>query len=203
MIGYLCGLIQTGFFYSKKKDFDLRSHGSGNTGMTNAMRTMGAKAGAIVFAGDVLKCALAMVIVWLLFRNVPTADVKLLEIYAAFGVILGHDFPFYLKFKGGKGMSSTAGMFLSMPAMIPFGIAFFLIPVLVTRYVSIGSIVVSAALPFIAYFGWRMGWYYVNGTHLTELIILFAVIGILNICRHHANIGRLLRGEENKFSIGK
>ena len=203
LIGYLCGLIQTGFFYSKKKDFDLRSQGSGNTGMTNAMRVMGKKAGAIVFAGDVLKCALAMLIVWILYHNVMTADVKLLEFYAAFGVILGHDFPFYLKFRGGKGMSSTAGMFLAMPPMIPFGIAFFLIPVLISRYVSLGSIIVSAALPFIVYFGCRVGWIYQSGTHLPELIILMCVIGILNICRHHANIGRLIHGNENKIGAKK
>lgn len=199
LIGYLCGLIQTGYFYSRKKDFDLRSQGSGNTGMTNAMRVMGKKAGVIVFAGDVLKCALAMLIVWVLYHNVMTADVKLLEFYAAFGTILGHDFPFYLKFKGGKGMSSTAGMFLAMPAMIPFGIAFFLIPVLVTGYVSVGSIIVSAALPLIVWIGHTTGLFYANGTHFPELVVLMCVIGILNICRHHQNIGRLLHGNENKI----
>ena len=100
-------------------------------------------------------------------------------------------------------MSSTAGMFLAMPKLIPFGIAFFLIPVLLTRYVSLGSIIVSAALPFIAYGGYRLGWFYAGGENLTEMLVLFTLIAVLNICRHHANIGRLLHGNENKLGKGK
>lgn len=199
-IGYVCGLFQTGYFYSKKRDFDLRAHGSGNSGTTNTIRTMGWKAGGIVFAGDVLKCICAVFLVWLLYHKIWGPDIKLLEIYAAFGSILGHDFPIYLKFKGGKGMACTAGLIMAAAwPLIPWELAVFLIPVLATRYVSLGSILASAGLPVFTLVTHAMGWYYVKGTHFPELVVVMCLIGALNISRHHANIGRLLHGTENKI----
>ncbi len=203
-IGYLFGLFQTGYFYSKKKDFDLRSHGSGNSGTTNTIRTMGWKAGGIVFAGDLFKCILAVLLVGFLYRPVWGADVKLLELYAAFGAILGHDFPFYLKFQGGKGMACTAGLIIAAASpLIPWELVLFLILVLATRYVSLGSIIASIGLPVFAFITHKMGLYYAGGTYFTELMVLMCVIGALNISRHHANIGRLVHGTENKFGSHK
>lgn len=203
-IGYLCGLFQTGYFYSRKKDFDLRANGSGNSGTTNTIRTMGWKAGGIVFLGDVLKCFLAVFLVWLIYHKVETVDLKILQIYGAAGCILGHDYPFYLNFKGGKGMACTAGMIgCVLPVMIPIELAVFLIPVFTTRYVSLGSILVSIGLPIFAGLFHSAGWLYAEGTHMTEFILLLCAIGALNIFRHRSNIVRLLHGNENKIGSKK
>jgi acyl phosphate:glycerol-3-phosphate acyltransferase len=203
-IGYLCGLFQTGYFYSKKKDFDLRANGSGNSGTTNTIRTMGWKAGGIVFLGDVLKCFLAVFLVWLIYHKVETVDVKLLQIYGAAGCILGHDFPFYLNFKGGKGMACTAGMIgCALPMMIPVELAVFLIPVFITRYVSLGSILVSIGLPIFAWLFHSAGWLYVGGSHVMEFFLLLCAIGALNVFSHRSNIVRLIYGNENKIGVKK
>ena len=95
IIGYLFGLIQTAYFYGKSKGIDIREHGSGNSGTTNALRVMGTKAGLIVFAGDCLKCIVAVVIVRLVLGKIYPEVIDLLSLYTASGCILGHNFPFY------------------------------------------------------------------------------------------------------------
>ena len=110
-IGYLFGLFQTAYIYGKMHGIDIRQHGSGNAGTTNTLRVLGTKAGLIVFAGDVLKCVLAVVVCSILFGKKYPEMVYLWKMYAAAGAILGHNFPFYLNFKGGKGISS--GIFSS------------------------------------------------------------------------------------------
>ncbi len=100
-VGYVCGLFQTSYIYGKKSGIDIREHGSGNAGTTNALRTLGKKAGALTLLGDCLKCVLAVLIARLLFGDHQGADLLALELYAGAGCILGHNFPFYLKFKGG------------------------------------------------------------------------------------------------------
>ena len=111
LIGYVFGLFQTGYFYGMTKHVDIRKHGSGNAGTTNALRTLGWTAGVITFIGDCLKCVLAVVVVHLLFGQ--NENIALLSMYAGMGAVLGHNFPFYLKFKGGKGIAATAGLVLS------------------------------------------------------------------------------------------
>ena len=100
VIGYIFGLIQSGYLYGKANHMDIRQYGSGNAGSTNVLRVMGKKAGAIVFLGDFFKAVFAMAVCRLLFKG--NADVDLLALYAGLGVTLGHNFPFYLKFKGGN-----------------------------------------------------------------------------------------------------
>lgn len=103
-IGYLFGLFQTAYIYGKLHGIDIRNYGSGNAGTTNTLRVLGTKAGLIVLAGDILKCILAIAAVRLLFAGGVHEDMYyLLAMYAALGAILGHDYPFYLGFKGGKG----------------------------------------------------------------------------------------------------
>ena len=111
-IGYLCGMFLSGFLYGKKENVDLRKVGSGNVGTTNTMRNLGVKAGILTLIGDVCKVFMAMVIVWLIFRNRYPDSVKVLELYAGVGCILGHDFPAYMKFKGGKGIAVSFGSLL-------------------------------------------------------------------------------------------
>lgn len=103
LIGYVCGLFQTSFIYGKMHGIDIRNYGSGNAGTTNALRVLGTKAGLIVFAGDVLKCILAVLLARLLFAAGHPDMKYLYMLYAGAGAILGHNFPFYLHFKGGKG----------------------------------------------------------------------------------------------------
>lgn len=93
LIGYILGMFQTGYIYGKLHHIDIRQHGSGNAGATNTLRTLGWKAGLITFAGDIGKAILSMVIAWLLFGEKYPDGVKLLEMYAGFGAVLGHNFP--------------------------------------------------------------------------------------------------------------
>lgn len=99
VIGYAFGLFQTAYFYGKAHGIDIRKHGSGNSGTTNALRVLGTKAGLIVFAGDCLKCMLAIFLTRILFGGSHEDIIYLLALYTATGVILGHNFPFYMNFK--------------------------------------------------------------------------------------------------------
>ena len=113
LIGYFLGIFQTGYLYGKYKGIDIRSQGSGNAGATNTLRVLGYKAGLITFAGDLLKAILAVVIVHVLFGAYFPQELHVLKLYAGFGAVLGHNFPFFLKFKGGKGIACTSGMILA------------------------------------------------------------------------------------------
>lgn len=202
VVGYLCGLIQSGYLYGKSQQIDIRNYGSGNAGTTNALRVLGVKAGAVVFLGDFLKAFLPCIFTRLIFKQQPEIA-NLLVLYTGFGVILGHNYPFYLKFKGGKGIAATAGLLVAMDLkmMLLCLIAFTLI-VLVTRYVSLGSlIVVSIFFIWLVYFGGH-GVYGLSQRRLTEFYIMAGLISAQAFWRHRANIVRLLRGEENKISIG-
>ena len=100
LIGYIFGLFQTSYIYGKMKGIDIRKHGSGNAGTTNTLRVMGKKAGAIVLLCDIMKTGLAMTLVRFLFKNTYGDILPLLALYTGAGAILGHNFPFYLHFKG-------------------------------------------------------------------------------------------------------
>ena len=141
--GYLCGLLQSGYFYGKTHKIDIRKYGSGNSGTTNALRVMGPKAGAVVFFGDFLKSLLPCLAVRLVFQNQPEM-IYVLILYTGFGVILGHNYPFYLQFKGGKGIAATAGLIMATDLrMTLLCLTSFILIVLITRYVSLGSLVVA------------------------------------------------------------
>ena len=139
LIGYGCGLFQTSYIYGRMKGIDIREKGSGNAGTTNALRTLGKKAGIIVMVGDILKCILAAVIVWLLFgRNHPELD-YLLRTWAGFGCIMGHNYPFYMGFRGGKGVACTAGFINTISwQMTIMGNILFFSNLFITHYVSLG-----------------------------------------------------------------
>ena len=111
-IGYVCGLLQSGYLVGKLHHIDIRKSGSGNAGSTNALRVMGWKAGLMTFAGDVLKCFAAVLIVRGLYHG--SNCLALLMMYAGAGVTLGHNFPFYMKFKGGKGIAVSFGVLLAL-----------------------------------------------------------------------------------------
>lgn len=202
VIGYVFGLLQTGYLVGKLNHIDIRKEGSGNAGSTNAVRVMGWKAGLMTFAGDVLKCVLAIFLVRYLYRG--SEYLPLLAMYAGMGATLGHNFPFYLKFKGGKGIAVLAGLVVSTnPAMVPIPLAAFLIAVIFSRYVSLGSLLASTLFFIeVATFG-QYGTFKMAAPYLYEMYILVLLLTILAWYRHKENIKRLLAGEENRFGSGK
>lgn len=201
-IGYLCGQFLSGFIYGKKEKVDLRKTGSGNVGTTNTLRTLGVKAGILTLVGDILKVFLAMFLSWLIFRGRYPQEIRLLELYAGVGAILGHDFPIYMKFKGGKGIASTGGLLIAFcPIAVPVSLGIFILLVAVTRYVSLGSIIGVASVAIQMVILGQLGLINVPDEYLTEVYIIFAFVSILAIVLHHANIGRLMSGTEHKFSL--
>ena len=200
LIGYACGHFLTGFFYGKTQHVDLRKVGSGNVGTTNTYRNLGPKAGVLTLLGDVFKVVLSVLIVWLLYRGNAGVNVKVLEYYAALGTILGHNFPIFMKFHGGKGLACTGGLMVAVcPICVPICLTIFLVTVLTVKYVSLGSILVCISFFIqVLVFG-QMGLLGLAGADLMEVYILAGVVMVLGIVRHHANIGRLMHGTENKF----
>ena len=182
VVGYFFGTFQTGYFYGKAHGIDVREHGSGNSGTTNTLRTLGWKAGAVTFFGDLFKA------------------VKCIELYAGFGAVLGHNFPFFLNFKGGKGIACTSGVILAVcPIAAPICLVLFILAVAITRYVSLGSILVVISFLIQAIVFNHMGLLGVSGNYAVEFDILAACFTAMAIWRHRANIKRLLSGTENKF----
>ena len=199
-MGYAFGLIQTGYFYGKLHSVDLHKYGSGNVGTTNALRVLGWKAGLIVFLGDFLKTVIpCMLVRFVLFQDRPEMTYVLM-LYTAFGVILGHNYPFYMGFKGGKGIAATAGLIFSMDWRVTLiCLVIFVGTVAITRFVSLGSILVVIALTACAvYFGGH-GYFGLGEEYLMEFYGVAAAIALLAIWRHRANIGRLLHGTESKL----
>lgn len=200
VVGYLLGTFQTGYIYGKAHGIDVREHGSGNSGTTNTLRTLGWKAGAVTFAGDLFKAIAAVLIFYFIYRNTYPQAVKCIELYAGFGAVLGHNFPFYLKFKGGKGIACTSGVILAVcPVAAPICLVLFIAAVAITRYVSLGSILVVLAFLIQSVIFNHMGLLGVDGTYVIEFDILVACFTAMAIWRHRANIKRLMNGTENKF----
>ena len=209
-IGYLFGLFQTGYLYGKSQGIDIRSEGSGNAGTTNSLRVLGIKAGLITFAGDLCKAILAVLLVKVLFRNAYPDAVKILELYAGFGAVLGHNFPFYLKFKGGKGIAASSGVVISL-MLFPkycfmftvFGIVFFALVARISRYVSLASLI-GMAMFFVEFLIWGfLGWLPLNGTDLVEGTVIVFALAALAFIRHRSNIVRLVHGTERKIGEKK
>ena len=200
LIGYLFGICQTAYVVGKMNGIDIREHVSGNAGTTNALRVLGKKAGAIVFAGDFLKCFIAIHLVKIIFKSSGADILPLLGLYAATGCILGHNFPIQLNFRGGKGIACTAGLLAAFDIRIGLiALVTFLAIVIVTRYVSLGSMVIVTEFAlFIVIFG-QMGLYHMAQAPLIELYVLAAFLAGMAIYRHRANIVRLLNGTESRI----
>lgn len=205
VIGYVFGLFQTAYFYGKSKGIDIREHGSGNSGTTNALRVLGTKAGLIVFAGDCLKCIFAVVLVRIFFGKTYQDMIYLLCIYTAAGAILGHNFPFYMGFKGGKGIAATAGFVLSFhPTFIPVGILLFFGPFFITHYVSLGSLLVYVGFVTQLIISGQLGLFGdMSQAHLNEMYVVAFLLAVMAFWKHRANIVRLIHGEENKTYLSK
>ena len=199
-IGYLFGMFQTSYIIGKIHHMDIRQYGSGNAGTTNALRTLGKKAGAMTLIGDMLKCVIAILIVDAVFKNRYQEILPLLGMYTAAGCVLGHNFPFYLHFKGGKGIAVSAAVIVVSnlhPVFIGVGLAVFILVVAVTRYVSLGSLIVVWYIPIFTLL------YYRESDLFPVILIVSLLFTILAYIKHKANIIRLIHGTENKFGEKK
>jgi len=202
-VGYLLGSIPFGFLLVKIfRGQDVRQTGSGNIGATNVART-GSKGLAIAtLALDTLKGVIAVVLgSWIGLHSdacasgSPCPAASHLAAIAALAAVVGHMFPVWLKFKGGKGVATALGVFLVLfPKAILISLAIFIIVVAVTRYVSLGSILGAIAFPVAAYFMGNQDW---------QTLLPACVISLMVVVKHHENIRRLLAGNENRFGSRK
>lgn len=191
IIGYILGCCQTGYIIGKLNEIDIRNYGSGNSGTTNTLRVLGKRAAAITFLGDALKGVFSVLIARFLIAPHVSISIVLLMMIAGFGAILGHDFPVFMKFKGGKGVATTGGVLFGMdPRMALICILIFGVIAGISKYVSLASTIMMIAIPFILYA------FYGSQPAIICMGILYAA---LSIWRHRANIVRLLNGTENKL----
>lgn len=193
---YLLGSIPFGYLIVRTRTgADVRASGSGGTGATNVSRRAGKLAGIITLLLDAAKGALAVI----LARAFLTDDfgVNWWVAGASISAVFGHCFPVWLGFRGGKGVATGVGVFLSLSALaVAVAGVIFIIVVALTRYVSLGSILAVAALPLLI---WLLDLYVRPVANLAPILTAAFATGALIILMHHANIGRLLRGTENKF----
>lgn len=203
-IGYVFGLFQTGYIIGRMHGIDIRDHGSGNAGTTNMMRTMGTKAGVLTFFGDSLKCVFAGLVVRLLFGAKYGDILTLLITYASAGVILGHNFPFYLNFRGGKGIAATAGLGATLhPVTLICGLIIFFSAFFATHYVSLGSLLFYVGLMIEVPILGQMGAFHMEQRFLTEMYIVVALLAVMAFYKHRENIRRLIAGTERKTYLTK
>ena len=182
--GYLLGSIPFGYLLGRWQGVDLHREGSGNIGAANAVRVLGKSAGFAVLILDALKGVLAC---WL-------ASSEMLQIVAGFAAVLGHNFPCWLRFQGGKGIATSAGVLLMLaPKSLAIAVGVFLILTAATRVVSVGSLGASIVLPFAVWFvkGWG------------ELLAATTLMGLLAVYQHRDNIRRLRAGTEPRFGKKK
>lgn len=202
VIGYGFGCIQTSFIYGKQQGLDIREHGSGNAGTTNALRVMGRRAGVIVFIGDMGKMILALLFTGLVFRYLGDDHRLLIRLWTAVGVVLGHDFPFYMHFKGGKGVASTGGlMFFLDWRMTIFSFVTFFGLTLLTKLVSLASCVMVTGDLILFTILILTGRINPGIMPVGESLLLMTFIVVLSLIRHKDNIARLLKGEEKPITL--
>ena len=205
VIGYAFGLFQTAFILGKLNGLDIRKSGSGNAGTTNALRTLGLKAGVITFFADILKCIVAVLVTWLIFHNKYPDMVPLLKIWTSAGVTLGHIFPFYMGFKGGKGIAAMGGMIIAFgdPLLIALGLATFFGLLFLTHYASVASLTLITAFFVEIAIGNILGTYGMAPRHRVEMLLVVLALTCLGIALHKGNIQRLLDGTERKTYLKK
>jgi len=201
IMAYLVGSIPFAFIYGKVfKKIDIRQHGSGNVGATNVLRVFGTKAGLIVLFLDIFKgffpvCIMLMLIPLWSISIVGEGGYEWLPVLVGIFAILGHTFSMFLSFKGGKGVATSAGVFLALcPLNFLGAILFFMLVVFLTKYVSLGSILAIIALMISNFMFFDLNIY---------VKIFTLIMAIFIIYTHRTNIKRLLNGTENKISFKK
>lgn len=189
---YLLGSFPTGYLMGRARGIDVRQHGSGNIGATNVGRVLGRNWGFFAFGCDFAKgfVALFLLRVFIIPQN-GTWEVELLLVICGIAAVLGHNYTPWLGFKGGKGVATSAGV---LGALLPVALfivfSIWAVEVLITKYVSLGSVLAATALPIVTYFLYRGQWVYLG---------LACLICVLVVWSHRSNIRRLLNGTESKL----
>jgi glycerol-3-phosphate acyltransferase PlsY len=194
---YLLGSVPTGLVLAKLfSEKDIRQSGSGNIGATNVIRVLGKKLGIITFLGDMLKGFLPVFIGSQIFQSLlPVVTLRFAVCAFGFAAFLGHLFSVYLKFRGGKGVATAFGIFLYLESIaIPIVVVLFILVIAVWRYVSLGSLVSAAAMPFVL-----IGLAYFVQPVSAPSLLLSIVIAFFIFLKHKSNIQRLLMGSENRI----
>jgi len=196
VIAYLIGSLNTSILVSKFIGKDVRKEGSGNAGATNTLRVFGKGAAAIVVLGDALKGVIAILIARLIVGMFTAANVIILPVYvAAFCVVLGHNFPIYFGFKGGKGIMTSAAVIFMLDWRIGLIVFVCAIAIMaITRYVSLGSCIACVIFPISVILMHSGDLYF---------IVLSLAMGALALFMHRANIVRLIKGTESKLNFKK
>ncbi len=187
VFGYFLGCINFAYLIGRfKEHIDIREYGSKNSGTTNAIRVLGWRLGGLTFIGDMLKA-----IVGYLLMYQWTGGSVTLAVYTGAGVIIGHNWPVFLKFKGGKGIAATLGVMMAYDYRAGLLVMLMMFIIIVTtRYVSVASLLLAVLMPifFYVFKGWNI-----------EIIGLGVGLGLLAIFQHRSNIKRLIQGNENKI----
>ena len=194
---YLLGAIPAGYLAGRLAGIDIRNTGSGNIGATNVTRVLGKRYGYPVFLIDFLKGFVAVRISILISERAnPTPTwLELVGILAAVCCVIGHSFPVWLQFKGGKGVATSAGaLFALMPFVLLIGVVIWVVTFQFTRYVSVASMTAAVALPIIIWIMTSLG-----QTHDTTMLYFSVCLAAVVILRHRSNLSRLLRGTEPRF----
>ena len=205
IMAYLIGSVNFSIIISKKMaGFDVREKGSGNAGTTNVLRTVGKKAAALTLLCDILKGIVPVLLAILIgtVANKLNANIRVdyLAQVAGIATVIGHTFPIFFKFKGGKGVASSLGLILIINWQIGLiCLVFALLVMAVTRMVSLGSITAAILFAILILFGVSSQFYIVAGNYIAFGIVLAAVV----IFNHRSNIKRILEGTENKLSLKK
>jgi glycerol-3-phosphate acyltransferase PlsY len=191
VLAYLLGSIPTGYLAGRARGLDIRTVGSGNIGATNVFRALGKTAGLIVLAFDAFKGFAACRFIPMLFETAPAEN---LRIVGGFAAIMGHNYTCWLRFKGGKGIATSAGVLLGwLPVALACMVVVWIVVLALSRYVSLASICAATALPFAA-------WGVTRSLRMTGVA---AVVGAMAVYKHRSNIRRLLNGTENRFTFRK
>lgn len=198
---YFCGALPFGYWAGKLNGIDIRQHGSKNIGATNVVRVLGKKVGIPVFILDILKGALPTMLAewWMNRSGADASTATLVAVFCAAAAVLGHTYTFWLGFKGGKGVATTAGSLLGLsPTALAIGLVAWVITFSISRYVALASIIAAIVLPVAMAVQMTL-----QGTWNYVLLGFAVVMGVLVIVRHRSNIARMLAGTENRFGKKK
>jgi glycerol-3-phosphate acyltransferase PlsY len=191
IVAYLFGAVPFGLLVARSRGVNIREQGSGNIGATNVFRVIGKGWGIFTLVLDLLKGFIPA----FFFPMVGNLADPVYGVLFGFAAILGHTFPIYLKFKGGKGVATSAGMLLGVaPVAVGVGLLFFVITVVISRYVSLASIIAAIAVAVTVW---------VEGDKVLIVKVMLTVMSVLIVWLHRANIKRLLNGTENRFGKKK
>jgi glycerol-3-phosphate acyltransferase PlsY len=197
-LGYLFGSFPAGYLAGRMGGVDVRTLGSGNIGATNVLRVLGKRWGYAVFFVDAFKGFAAVRLTFFFVKGIPAAQPypEYFAILTAVMCIVGHTFPVWLGFKGGKGVATSAGaLFGLMPLVVPFVVLIWVLVFETTRYVSVASIVAAISLPIVV--GVALRWKFLEGPAFLYFSILIA---LLVLWSHRSNFSRLLNGTEQRFT---